>query len=456
MAGKTVLSAGSGEGGGRPSLKRVNGRDRLDGRPEGEAGAREGAPAARGVPLATEVGLGAVFAGLLAFWAYQVADSWGGGYWWFGCVAGAIVCGPALLRRRGRVWAAVAGLAVAVAAILVSRFADLPAEPGPAMAVALSVLVGSAVRVLPILVACAVAAGGLAVAAASVLTADQASSFPPVTALNVGTWLAGVAVGLCARLLAARRRIVAEGVRRHERLRLARELHDVVAHHVTGIVLQAQAAQVLARKQPDRLGSYLSDIEIAGSDALAATRRLVGLLREAAPPAPPHDSLADLVKRFGRPGDGPDVRLRLLVGVDQSAWPPEVSSTVYRVVQESLTNVSRHAPLARRVEVTVAQELDTVTVEVSDDAPPAPARRRGGYGLLGMRERLEALGGALRAGPRAEPGGWSVLATLPLPPQAACSPRPLPPQAARSPMPTPPLLARRSPRSVDDHPGERP
>ncbi|GAA2858171.1 hypothetical protein GCM10010517_16570 [Streptosporangium fragile] len=383
--------------------------------------------------MAAEAGLGAVFAGLLVFWAYRVADSWGGGYWRFGCVAGAIVCGLALVRRRGRVWAALAGLAVAVAANLVSRFADLPAEPGPAMALALSVLVGSAVRALPVLPACAVAAGGLVVIACGLLTArPSASALPPVTALNAGAWLAGVAIGLCSRLLAARRRAMAEDVRRHERLRLARELHDVVAHHVTGIVLQAQAAQILARKQPDRLGGSLSGIETAGSDALAATRRLVGLLREAAPPTPPHESLTDLVERF----HGPEVRLRLPGGEDEPAWPPEVSSTVYRVVQESLTNISRHAPRARRVEVTVAREGDTVTVEVSDDALPTPARRhrRGGYGLLGMRERLEALGGTLRAGPRPEPGGWSVLATLPLP--------------ARP-------VTRRPARNVDDHPGER-
>ncbi|GII04485.1 sensor histidine kinase [Planobispora takensis] len=301
--------------------------------------------------MAAEAGLGAVFAGLLAFWAHRVADSWGGGYWWFGCAAGAVVCGLAMVRRRGRAWAAAAGLAVAAVAVLASRFAELPAEPGPAMALALSVLAGSAVRALPALSACAVAAGGPAVAAGTLLTAHpSASALPPVTALNAGMWLAGVVTGLGMRLRAARRRAVVEDVRRRERLRLAGELHDVVAHHVTGIVLQAQAAQVLIRSQPDRVGGSLSGIETAGSDALAATRRLVGLLR--------------------------------------------------------------------------------------DDAPPAPARlhRRGGYGLLGMRERLEALGGTLRAGPRPEPGGWSVLATLPLP--------------ARSP-------GRRPARYVGGRPGER-
>ncbi|WP_223168119.1 sensor histidine kinase [Nonomuraea sp. SYSU D8015] len=386
----------------------MNVRDRLTGR----AG------------IAGDAALGVAFAGLLALVADRIAGTWGGGYWQFGCAAGAVVCGLAVARRGSRLWTAVAGLSVASAAVLVSAFADLPAEPGPAMAFALAVLVGSAVAELPALAAGVVAAGGLVVAAASLLTAGSrvtvdgllaaASSMeiPPVTMLNLAGWLAAVAAGLRSRLLAARRRTMTEDVRRHERLQLARELHDVVAHHVTGIVLQAQAAQVLARKQPDRLNDSLSGIETAGSDALAATRRLVGLLRDGAQPTVHRDTVTDLVERF----DGPEVRLSLPDGEDEQGWPPEVASTVYRVVQESLTNVSRHAPDARSVRVTVAREAAAVTVEVTDDAPRVPPRhhRRGGYGLVGMRERLEALGGTLKAGPR--PGsGWSVHATLPLP-----------------------------------------
>ncbi|MEU0572294.1 sensor histidine kinase [Nonomuraea sp. NPDC005983] len=360
---------------------------------------------------AADAGLGVGFAAALAFQASRVADSWGGDYWQFDCAAGAAVCVIALLRRHGRARAAVAGLAVAAAALLVARFAQLPAEPGPAMALGLSVLVGSAVRALPVVPACAVAAGGLAVVAG----AFAAFSHSVVAVLNGLGWLAAVVIGLWPRLLDARRRAVADKVRRDERLRLARELHDVVAHHITGIVLQAQAAQLITRKHPEKVEGSLADIEAAGSDALAATRRVVGLLRDAegdpALPTPGQERLGDLVERFG--GHGPAVRLRLPAG--EPVWPPEVTSTVYRVVQESLTNVSRHASHARSVTVSVAEERDTVTVEVLDDAPPAPARyyHRGGYGLVGMRERVETLGGTLRAGPRAG-AGWSVLATLPV------------------------------------------
>ncbi len=379
---------------------------------------------------AADAGLGAVFAVVLAFWASLIADSWGGGYWRFDCAAGAAVCAIALFRRRDRAWAAVAGLAVAATAVLAARFAGLPAEPGPGMALGLAVLVAAAVRRLPVRTACGVAAGGLAVAVGSLLTAHtSAAGVPSVTAMNVAAWAAAVVAGLSPRLLDARRRAVAEAVRQAERLALARELHDVVAHHVTGIVVQAQAARLVARRSPEKAGDALGQIEAAGSDALAAMRRVVGLLRvaeEGGPDAGPGVAepgrLGDLVGRFeagGRP-----VRLRLPREEETAAWPPEVASTVYRVVQESLTNIARHAPRAREVTVSVERDRDVVVVEVADDAPPgSQAGSRGGYGLLGMRERVEALGGTLRAGPR--PGsGWSVLATLPAPlPATLPSPR---------------------------------
>ncbi|MDH2425980.1 histidine kinase [Sphaerisporangium sp. TRM90804] len=369
-------------------------------------------PSSGRAEIVADIGLCAVFAATLALSAVLIAQSWGGGYWWFHCGAGAVVCVIALARRRARAGAAVAGLAVAAAAVLTARLAGLPSEPGPAMALALSVLVGSAVRALPPAPAGAVAAGGLAVVAGT-WAASPSFPVPAATVLNGTAWLAALATGLCLRLLEARRRAVADRVRRDERLDLARELHDVVAHHITGMVLQAQGARIVARKHPELLEESLADIEAAGSGALTAMRRVIGLLREAddAVPAAP-ERLGDLVGRFD--GHGPAVRLRSTA--DESAWPPEVTSTVYRVVQESLTNISRHARHARSVTVSVAQDGQAVTVEVVDDAPQVPARyhHRGGYGLMGMRERLEALGGTLRAGPR--PGaGWSVFATLPVP-----------------------------------------
>ncbi|MEV0622971.1 histidine kinase [Nonomuraea sp. NPDC050404] len=347
---------------------------------------------------------------VLAFWAQAVAASWGGSYWVFGGAAGAVVCALALVRRVARFWTAVAGLVVAVAAIVVARLAGLPAEPGPGIALGLAVLIGSAVRSLPVVPAAGVATAGLAVAFGSSLSGSTHNS---VVLLNGGAWFAAVAAGLGPRLLAARRHAAAERVRRHERLELARELHDVVAHHVTCVVLQAQAARLVSGKHPDRVPGSLADIEAAGADALAATRRVVGLLRERGGAPPGIERLDELVGRF----NGPPVTLLLPDG--EPVWPSEVAGTVYRIVQESLTNVARHAPHAGSVTVRVTQGNRELSVEVTDDARPLPsaprrrARKARGYGLVGMRERVEALGGTLSAGPRGE-GGWTVLAGLPL------------------------------------------
>ncbi|MEV3977562.1 sensor histidine kinase [Nonomuraea sp. NPDC049758] len=359
----------------------------------------------RAAAVTAQAALAVAAVAVLVFWAGLIAGSWGGGYWVFDCAAGAAVCALALARRLAPVWTAVGGLAVAAVAVLVAAWAGLPNEPGPAMALGLSVLVGSAVRTLPVQAACAVAAGGLAVAAASVPGAHNGAT----VGLNVAWWLAALGVGGGLRLLAARRLSTADRVRHDERRRLARELHDVAAHHLTGIVLQAQAARLLARRGSGPLEESLEDIEDAGAGALAALRRVVGLLREAGDEVPgPPGRLTDLVGGF----DGPPVTLR--VPGEAESWPPEVAGTVYRIVQESLTNVARHAARAVTVEVTVTGRDDAVVVEVADDAPPAPpSRNRGGYGLLGMRERVEALDGTLRAGPRPE-GGWTVHATLPL------------------------------------------
>ena len=339
---------------------------------------------------------GAGFAVALAVQAFALADTWGGAYWVFGCVAGAVVCVLALLRRRR--WAAGAALAVVVGAVVVARVTHLPAEPSPAMALGLSVLVGAAIRVRPVDV---VAAGGLVVAAGSWFVT------PGVGTLTVLAWCGAVITGLGLRLLDDRHRVATEEARRDERLELARELHDVVAHHVTGIVLQAQAARVI--RDSGQLDESLADIETAGSEALAAMRRVVGLLRDtgdAVSSGTGPEGLSELVERF----DGPAVRLRLPAG--SPVWPQEVTSTVYRIVQESLTNVARHAPRASSVEVSVGQDRSAITVEVVDDGPPVRAHR-GGYGLVGMRERVEALGGSLFAGPRAGPG-WAVRARLPV------------------------------------------
>ncbi|WP_369185548.1 sensor histidine kinase [Streptomyces sp. Y1] len=360
----------------------------------------------------TDVLLGLAFAAVLAATAYQHADA-GRRDWLLDFGLSAVVCLAALLRGRDRLVAASVGLAAAAAAVLASSRGYLTDQPGVAASLALAVLAGSAVRALPPRRAVAVAAAGLAVTALGRL----ASTSTAVGSFHAGVkgWSVGLGTGLLLRFLEHRRRATVEAVRRDERLALARELHDVVAHHVAGIVMHTHAARIMLRKQPDHLASALADIERSGTDAMDAMRRVVALLRDAedgaAVTAGP-EQLVDLVRRFEE--HGPAVDLRLPTGATN--WPPVVTTTVYRVVQESLTNIVRHARGARAVTVTIDQGRPDLTVEVGDDAPSHPPNRpspRGGYGLVGMRERVEALGGTLDAGPR--PGtGWTVRATLPL------------------------------------------
>jgi signal transduction histidine kinase len=341
------------------------------------------------------------------------------GNWPFELAVGAAVCALAVFRGRHRMRAATAGLAVCAAACVACDVARLPSQPGVAATVALLVLGAAAIRVAPRPPAVLVTVAGIAVLVAGRVTL-RGEYITAFAFLGVLAWGGALSVGAWMRLLDIRRRLVIDTARRDERLELARELHDVVAHHVAGIVVQAQAARIAAAKRPETLDATLEGIESAGNDALAAMRRVVSLLRDpgdAGSLTPGPEQLSDLVSRFA--SHGPAVQL-YLPDRHQQPWPPEVAATVYRVVQEALTNVVLHAPGASSVTVTVGDDRCGVTVEVTDDAPRralsglprlAPG---GGHGLVGLRERAEALGGTLHAGPGPD-GGWAVAAELPLP-----------------------------------------
>jgi signal transduction histidine kinase len=212
-----------------------------------------------------------------------------------------------------------------------------------------------------------------------------------------------------------------------ERMALARELHDVVAHHVTGIVVQAQAAQMVAAKNPKAATDALARIADSGTEALTAMRRLVASMRGAEPAGASEvteqataDFEADLEAvvaatqrvAVGHPG-APAVDLRVDLG---RQIPPEVARSALRVVQESLTNAEKHALDASYVQIDVRADPTNLYALITDDGTAVrrqPVGGSGGYGLIGMRERVELLGGQFRAGP-GEHVGWRVEAILPL------------------------------------------
>jgi signal transduction histidine kinase len=204
-----------------------------------------------------------------------------------------------------------------------------------------------------------------------------------------------------------------------ERARIARDLHDVIAHSVTVMTVQGGAARLLLDSDPARAREPLLVVEETGHQALADMRRLVGIVQdepERAPALTPQPDLADLpvlaekLRRAGLPTD-------LVVHGEPETLTPGVELTAYRVVQEALTNALKHAgPATARV--TVIYEPQALRLEISDDGPGTSSQQDGGHGLVGMRERVALYGGRLEVGPRAG-GGFSVCARLPLERQAS-------------------------------------
>jgi signal transduction histidine kinase len=215
-------------------------------------------------------------------------------------------------------------------------------------------------------------------------------------------------------------RTAVAAAQQRERVGLARDLHDVVAHYIGGIVVQAQAAQVVAGTDPGAAARVLPAIEGAGTEALSAMRRMVAALRDSdgdggehgAPLTLTTNLAADLHAITVTPAGGTPVRLAVELA---EPVPAEVATSVLRLVQESVTNARRHAAGANEIAVVVRTGRGVAQVSVHDDGRAAgrPKTYGGGYGLVGMRERVQLLGGRFSAGV-VPSGGWQVTADVPL------------------------------------------
>jgi signal transduction histidine kinase len=251
-------------------------------------------------------------------------------------------------------------------------------------------------------------------------------------ALVAASWILGYALrtrrDYVAELRSRAARLEAEEGERaaravvDERLHIARELHDVIGHSISLIAIQSEAAARSARSNPDEVPAFLSAISAASRQALAEMRGVLAVLRPDATvlpaagelsPQPGLEQVGELVTSL-RAG-GLETRLE----VESMHLPPGIALAVYRIVQESLTNVLKHAGAGAQAGVTIIRSGDTVRVSVHDDgAGPSGRASSTAHGIVGMRERVAAYGGTLRTGARPG-GGFEVEAAIPLPEQEA-------------------------------------
>ncbi|MEU6415017.1 sensor histidine kinase [Microbispora sp. NPDC046933] len=282
---------------------------------------------------------------------------------------------------------------------------------------------------------------GLALSLAALVVAFSSYVSSALAGVIAPTWTDHVVVTavlllcwVCGRALRLRRAYLAELVQRADRLerareadtraaraeersRIARELHDVVAHHVSVMTVQAAAARKMLDTKPDVARDALTAIEEMGRTAMAEMRSIVGVLRTDGPaerrPQPGMHDLPALVEQMREAG----LRTQLWIEGERRGLPPGVDLAAYRLVQEALTNSLRHAGPAARAWVTVRHEPNELTIHVEDDGRGAAEEsvRIGGkgHGLVGIRERVALYGGVLRIGPRTG-GGFEVRAQFPL------------------------------------------
>jgi signal transduction histidine kinase len=233
----------------------------------------------------------------------------------------------------------------------------------------------------------------------------------PIISATVIAWMAGNSIRQRREYAEALRAQAATQAVQAERLRIARELHDMVAHSIGVIAIQAGAASMVLETQPAGARKALSAIELASRETLAGLRRMLGALRQAEDlPAQGLENIGWLAATTTDAG----VRVEVLWRGRRRPLPPEIDLSAFRIIQESVTNVVRHAN-ARRCQVSVDYREEELAIEVVDDGKGfagGDTTWGTGHGISGMRERVGLLNGQFSAGPRAE-GGFRVEARLP-------------------------------------------
>ena len=325
------------------------------------------------------------------------------------CLGALATVAVAIRRRRLKLaLLVVAGAGILLTLISWTTGASLP--PSFSALFALALLTIGVLRYSPLRTAVLLTTvTALAVTAEALRPMVAAAAY--LLVVSQAAFTIAVGVGVYLRWSDWRRVAAAEAARSDERLEIARELHDMVGHYVSGIVVQAQAARHVAENHPAAAAAALESIESAGTDALLAMRRMVGGLRDDSPTTPivTWDDVDQLIADAVAHGE--PVRATIDPSVRTTAVT--LVPSVHRIIAESLTNVRCHARQVTSVDVAVFRRDDQLLVTVHDDGMPPASCEHAGYGITGMSERAGSLGGSLTAGP-APDGGWLVYARLPM------------------------------------------
>ena len=339
-----------------------------------------------------------------------------------GALAAPVVGAAIAVRRRRPLTALAAALVATLAADAFSGSATPGSLTGIVAAILLTYAAGAQASARRATAGLVMALAGLGLA--TLLTGGgSANAFFAVVVLGLLPWATGWALRrrdegeqaqrAAAERLDGERELRARMAAQAERARIARELHDVIAHSVSVMVIQAAGARAVMDREPRRAEASLQLVERAGRDALAEMQRLLGVLNPGAPqrslaPPPRLADLDELLRRTRLAGLAADLE----VEGHATPIPPALDLCAYRIVQEALTNAIKHAGAGQAV-VRLRWRPDRLELEVRDDGRGPAAVTAGGHGIAGMRERAALHGGVVRAG-AGDSGGFAVQASLPL------------------------------------------
>ena len=303
-----------------------------------------------------------------------------------------------------------------------------PLRPGPPLQIVLAGAVGTTICYLAATRTRAVSVAGLAIVGICLLIPgpagpDLAPFRAEVAVVAIIAWLIGHSIRQAQARAELRRAQAAAQTTLAERLRIARELHDIVAHSIGIIAIQAGAGRRVFDARPDEARDALATIEATSRETLSGLRRMMTGLRDAEPgpdagqaPLGPAPGLAD-IDRLAAMSLEAGVKVEVDWHGSRSPLPADIDLSAFRIIQEAVTNVVRHAGTGQ-CRVLIGQQVGQLSIEITDSGRGAPASKItaavAGYGITGMRERATLLGGDFSAGPRPG-GGFRVAARLPLP-----------------------------------------